>query len=287
MYTLLTGEKSGYYQDFGRLEQLAKGFREGFIFSGEYSPYRQRRHGSSSRGLPEHRFIVFAQNHDQVGNRLLGERLSQLASFEALKLAAGTVLLSPFIPLLFMGEEYGEVAPFQFFISHSDPELVEAVRRGRREEFNAFRWQAEPLDPQSEETFERSKLDRDLRQSGSHRVLWEFYRELLRLRREVMPVSGLNPIDQEVYPYAKEKVLAIRRAGEGQEVAMAFNFGEEPASPAWPWPQANWDKCLDSAETKWHGPGSPAPAVIQAEGGISLPMAAHSVVLFVRREEEP
>ena len=121
LHTLLTGEQGGYYEDFGRLAQLAKAFREGFVYSGQYSPYRRRRHGSSSRGLPGQRFIVFAQNHDQVGNRLLGDRLTRLVSFEALKLAAGAMILSPFLPLLFMGEEYGEVAPFHYFISHSDP----------------------------------------------------------------------------------------------------------------------------------------------------------------------
>ena len=107
LHTLLTGEESGYYQDFGQLSQLAKAFREGFAYSGEYSIYRQRRHGSSSRGLPPQRFVVFSQNHDQVGNRLQGDRLTRLLTFEALKLAAGPVILSPFIPLLFMGEEYG------------------------------------------------------------------------------------------------------------------------------------------------------------------------------------
>ena len=119
LHTLLTGEQTGYYADFGRLEQLAKAWREGFIYSGEYSPHRRRRHGSSSRDIAPERLVVFAQNHDQIGNRLGGERLSQLVSFEALKLAAGAVLLSPFLPLLFMGEEYGEVAPFWYFVSHS------------------------------------------------------------------------------------------------------------------------------------------------------------------------
>ena len=128
LHTLLTGERTGYYEDFGEIRHLVKGFREGFVYSGEYSPYRRRRHGNSSRSLPAHRFVVFAQNHDQVGNRLRGDRLSHLVSLEALKLAAGVILLSPFIPLLFMGEEYGEIAPFEYFVSHSDPGLIEAVR---------------------------------------------------------------------------------------------------------------------------------------------------------------
>ena len=163
LHTVLTGEKTGYYQDFGQLGQLAKAFREGFIYSGEYSVYRRRRHGSSSRDITPHRFVAFAQNHDQVGNRLLGERLSRLVSFESLKLAAGAVILSPFTPLLFMGEEYGETAPFHYFVSHSDPDLIEAVRKGRLEEFAAFRWMGDPPDPQAEKTFQRSKLQHGLK----------------------------------------------------------------------------------------------------------------------------
>ncbi|MBI5440985.1 MAG: malto-oligosyltrehalose trehalohydrolase, partial [Deltaproteobacteria bacterium] len=123
LHSLLTGERAGYYADFGRLGQLAKCYREGFAYSGEYSTYHQRRQGASSRQLPGERFVVFAQNHDQVGNRRLGERLANLVPFEALKLAAGAVLLSPFVPLLFMGEEYGEEAPFLCFVDHGDPEL--------------------------------------------------------------------------------------------------------------------------------------------------------------------
>ncbi len=283
LHTLLTGEKESYYRDFGELGQMAKAFREGFIYSGEYSPYRQRRHGSSSRGLPGHRFVVFGQNHDQVGNRLLGERLSRLVSFEALKLAAGAVILSPFIPLLFMGEEYGEVAPFQYFVSHSDPSLVEAVRQGRREEFAAFRWQAEPPDPQSEKTFQLSRLNHGLRQHESHRVLWEFYRELLRVRRRVADLGGLHEIDREVYSYEKEKALMVRCSGREVQTAMLLNFGEKPASLSVSWPGGRWEKVLDSAEARWRGFGSPAPPALQAEGEISLTLAPQSIALFVRK----
>jgi len=124
LHTLLTGEQNGYYQDFGKIQQLGKALREGFVYSGQYSPFRKRRHGNSSKHLPPKKFVIFSQNHDQVGNRAKGDRLSTLVSFEALKLAAGMLLLSPNIPLLFMGEEYGEEAPFQYFVSHSDPELM-------------------------------------------------------------------------------------------------------------------------------------------------------------------
>ena len=138
LHALLTKERNGYYQDFGDLNQLAKALREGFVYSGQYSSFWKRRQGSSSEHLSPEKFVIFSQNHDQVGNRIKGERLTSLVSFEALKLVAGVVLLAPNIPLLFMGEEYGEDAPFLYFINHSDPSLIEAVRKGRREEWAAF-----------------------------------------------------------------------------------------------------------------------------------------------------
>ncbi len=284
LHTLLTGEKDGYYQDFGELGQMAKGFREGFIYSGEYSEYRQRRHGSSSRGLPARRFIVFSQNHDQVGNRPRGERLTQLLSFEALKLAAGAIVLSPFLPLLFMGEEYGEVAPFQYFISHTDPELVDAVRRGRREEFAGFLGQAEPPDPASEETFQRSKLNHSLRQLEPHRVLWDYYRELLGIRRKFAGWGGPNEEDREVDHFEKERALLVRCPGREVETALLINFGEKPASLSLSLPGGRWEKVLDSAEARWRGPGSPAPGPLQADGKISVSLAPQSLVLLARRE---
>ncbi|MBX6363410.1 MAG: malto-oligosyltrehalose trehalohydrolase, partial [Gemmatimonadetes bacterium] len=134
LHALLTGERGGYYQDYGTVEDLARAFRTGFVYTGQYSRYRGRRHGARPVSIPAERFVVFAQNHDQIGNRALAERLSSLVPFEGLKLAAATVLLSPFLPLLFMGEEYGETAPFLYFVSHTDPALIEAVRRGRKAE---------------------------------------------------------------------------------------------------------------------------------------------------------
>jgi maltooligosyltrehalose trehalohydrolase len=167
LHTLLTGENSGYYQDFGRVKDLKAALSKGFVYDGRYSSFRKPPHGNSSREIPATHLGVFSQNHDQVGNRLLGERISRPTSFEGLKLAAGVVFLSPYVPLLFMGEEYGEETPFPYFISPEDPALVEAVRRGRREEFSSFGWAQEPLDPQDEGTFLSARLDRSLREKGS------------------------------------------------------------------------------------------------------------------------
>lgn len=282
LHCLLTGEKAGYYQDFGSVEHLAKAWREGFVYSGEYSSYRQRRHGSSTRHLAAHRFVAFAQNHDQVGNRLLGERLSRLVSLEGLKLAAGAVILSPYVPLLFMGEEYGEPAPFLYFTSFLDENLAEAVRKGRREEFAAFHGQGEPPDPQDEATFRRSVLDHGLKAREPHRTLLAFYRELLRLRREVPPLAHLSKLHQEVRAYEAEKVLWVRRWLENDEVLVIYHFGPSPLELTLPVPAGLWQKLLDSAEPKWLGPGSALPEILASSGEASLTLAPQSLVLFAR-----
>jgi maltooligosyltrehalose trehalohydrolase len=283
LHTLLTGEQTGYYLDFGCTEQLAKAWREGFIYSGEYSPYRRRRHGSSSREVAAHRWVVFAQNHDQVGNRLGGERLGRLVSFEALKLVAGAVLLSPFIPLLFMGEEYGETAPFLYFVSHGDAALIEAVRRGRKEEFEAFHWAGDPLDPQARATFAQAKLDQSLRQQGEHKVLLEFYRELLRVRRELTQRADLGRQDREVRAYEQEKLLWVRMIGEGGEAVLLAHFGREPLEVKLPWPQGRWHRRLASAAQEWQGPGSQTPPLILAPEA-TLRLLPQSLVLYLRED---
>ncbi len=283
LHVALTGEQTGYYQDFVHFGQLAKSFREGFIYSGEYSVYRRRRHGSSARGIAPHRLVVFAQNHDQTGNRLLGDRLGRLVSFESLKLAAGAVVLSPFTPLLFMGEEYGETAPFQYFVSHSDQDLIEAVRKGRGEEFAAFRWMGEPPDPHAEETFQRSKLQHELKLKGEHKVLLEFYRELLRLRKLFISSQSLGLI--EVLSYETEKVLLIRLGGERRAVATLFHFNRKAGSVTLRWPSGAWLKELDSAEERWGGHGSRLPAIIGGSEEVPLALEPHSFAFFVDRKD--
>jgi maltooligosyltrehalose trehalohydrolase len=281
---LLTGDRSGYYKDYGRLQHLVKAYREGFAYSGEYSLYRHRRHGSSARDIPAERFVVFSQNHDQVGNRAQGERLSQLVSFEGLKLAAGVVLMSPFIPLLFMGEEYGEIAPFPYFISHSDAELIEAVRRGRREEFAGFQWQGEIPDSQDEATFLRAKLNHDLRHEDRHEVLLKFYRELIRLRRDVLALQRLDKKTLKVVGHEREKVLIARRWSGDDEVFAIFNFNEAQVSVASPVHDGRWRKRLDSAQERWRGGGSSLPCQFDAEEREPLRVNPKGLVLFTREK---
>ena len=285
LHVLLTGERTAYYADYGRIEHLVKAFREGFTYSGEYSSYRRRRHGSSSRDIPAHRFVVFAQNHDQVGNRMGGERLSQLVSLESLKLAAGIILLSPFVPLLFMGEEYGEKAPFQYFTSHADSNLIEAVRRGRREEFAAFQWRGELPDPHDEATFLRAKLNHQLREQGEHKVLVEFYKELIRLRKTLPALALLSKEHIEVTGYEKEKALVVRRSSGDDEVFTAFHFGAGEVSLSILLPAGRWRKLLDSQDKKWQGNGSSVPDLLNSKGEILLPLRPKSFVVLARAAE--
>jgi maltooligosyltrehalose trehalohydrolase len=283
--TLLTGDRSGYYQDFGRLRQLAKAVREGFVYSGEYSSFRRRRHGTSSRAIPAARFIVFSQNHDQVGNRMRGDRLTESVSFEALKLAAGLVILSPYIPLLFMGEEYGETAPFPYFFSHSDPELIEAVRKGRRFEFQSFQWKGELPDPHDPKTFWNAKLRHELRQEASHRVLQSFYAGLLGLRRQLPPLASLDKESLEVVALEEEKALCVRRWAFEEEIFILAHLSKQTGSLLAPFPRGAWTKVLDSAEERWRGPGSRLPDVIESTGRAALAPAPESIALYRRSSE--
>ncbi|MEO8562334.1 MAG: malto-oligosyltrehalose trehalohydrolase [bacterium] len=181
----LTGERHGYYQDFTGIATIADVYREPFFYARRYAPHRDRVHGRSSAGVPRQRFVVSAQNHDQVGNRPLGERIASLVPPDRQRLSAALVLLSPYIPLLFMGEEYGETAPFLYFIEHGDAQLIEAVRAGRRREFEALGLSAAAqIDPQAEETFARVKLDWNRRDSSTGAPLLSLYTDLLALRRE-------------------------------------------------------------------------------------------------------
>jgi maltooligosyltrehalose trehalohydrolase len=283
LHTLLTGERSGYYVDFGGIEHLRKALEEGFVYSGQFSAYRRRRHGSSSRQIPARQFVVCAQNHDQIGNRLFGDRLSTLVSFEASKLAAGMVILSPYIPLLFMGEEWGEPAPFQYFTSHSDAALIGAVRRGRREEFAAFSWRVEPPDAQDEATFLRSKLDHTLKHTEPHQTLWEFYQELIKLRRTLPAFARLSKEQMEVRVFEKERTLQIRRWCEGDEALILANFSDESQSVL-AGHGGSWAVRLDTADQRWIGATSAVPSSVNLTEDTRLNLSPKSLTVFQRLE---
>jgi len=285
LHTLLTKEREGYYVDFGDFQHMAQAFSEGFVYSGHYSVNRGRRHGNSSRSVPSARFVVYAQNHDQVGNRMKGERLGNLVTAGAYKLASSVVLLSPFVPMLFMGDEYGETAPFQYFISHSNPDLIEAVRRGRQEEFAAFRWQGEPPDPQDEKTFECSKLNHCLKAQPLHRALLALHKELIRLRRSVPALRCLSKDKMDVVSLEEDRVLAVRRWNGASEVLVIFNFSDRQISHFHSIPYGVWRKRFDSADRCWMGEGTAAPDVIETpHDGITL--QRHGVLLYEKEIED-
>jgi len=190
LHSALTGERNGYYEDFGTLANLAKALRNAYVYDGDYSIHRKRVHGRPLAGLLGNHFLAYAQNHDQVGNRACGERLSQLVSAGRLKIAAALVLTSPFVPLLFQGEEWGALTPFQYFTDHVEPELAKAVREGRRKEFVAFGWKPEEVpDPQARATFERSKLKWSELAESSHIALLDWHHQLVQLRRREPALS--------------------------------------------------------------------------------------------------
>lgn len=272
-HTLLTGEQSGYYADFGRVEDLARAFRNGMSHAGRYSTYRKRRHGRETFDLKPKQCVVCVQNHDQIGNRFLGERLSVLVDFEAQKLAAGLTGLSPFLPLLFMGQEYGETAPFQYWVSHGDPALLEAVRQGRRREFAHFQAFEPAPDPAAVETFQRCVIDHELRHSGKHAIIYRLYHELLRLRSDV----GL-PSRVEAVSFEHQRVLLVQSPNQ---FWAAFCFSSTGARVCLPVAPGRWLRLLASADTQWGGPGPDAPARFDTEGELDVTLPPHSFVLYL------
>jgi maltooligosyltrehalose trehalohydrolase len=279
VHAYATGERDGYYMDYGTLEQVAQALAEGWVFSGQYSRFWGRRHGSSPRPAPPDRFLVYSQNHDQIGNRMNGDRLTSFVPIDVVKLMAGVVLLSPYVPMLFMGEEYGETAPFQYFVSHQDPDLVQAVRTGRTEEFSGFTWGGEPPDPQSRETFERSRLDRTLREKPEHAGLWEYHRTLIALRRSAPALATPTKDGLETWADSAAALLRMRRRVEAQEAVAFFHFGDGEVTT--PLPEGSWTRALDSADERFGGAGADTPATIEA-AGTELTVAGRRVLLYLR-----
>lgn len=221
LFTVLTGENQGYYEDFGSLTDLAKALEEVFVYSGNYSGFRRRNHGRPVVGLSGNRFLGYLQNHDQVGNRAKGDRLGHLVGLGRAKIAAALVLTSPFIPLLFQGEEFGASAPFQYFTDHEDAELGRMVSQGRKREFAAFGWSpSEVPDPQDEATFERSKLKWSELETSPHAELFEWYKRLIRLRRSLNDLEGGNLRAVRVRYDEQAEWLVMERG----RVRVACNF---------------------------------------------------------------
>lgn len=274
---LVTGETDGYYEDFGKPEHLTKALRDSYVYTGQYSKHRKKQFGVPPRDNDYSQFVVFGQNHDQVGNRLLGDRLTGKISFEALKLVAATVLLSPHVPMLFMGEEYGEKNPFQYFISHTDDKLVELVRKGRRDEFHYFNWKGDVPDPQSEEVFRQCILSGPDPEDPEQNVLQQWYTFLIRFRKERLAMKGRERDSLQAFDPTEDGVVSFIRSSGSDKVLVVLNFSKQPASYTPPlFPAIR--KVFDSSASQWQGPGAVTPDV--PTPSVSFTINPESVVLF-------
>jgi maltooligosyltrehalose trehalohydrolase len=269
LYGYLTGANRSYLAEFDRLGQVKKAITEGFVHDGSYSAFRRRRFGSSSRDQPGHRFVSFIQNHDQVANTSQGSRLSRLVSLDQCKLAVSLVLCSPYLPLLFMGEEFADTAPFLYFTSHGDPALARAVTEGRRMEFEEFALAGDFGDPQAAESFERSKLTWSLIEEPEHNSMLRLYRDLIALRKR-WPCLGNGRKDLTRVEFDEEACwLRIDRGDpSGSQAVLLCNFsaGRSALDGVFNVDESRWQLALSTAR----------------EPGNARSMPAHSALLYVR-----
>jgi maltooligosyltrehalose trehalohydrolase len=264
LHAVLTGETQGYYQDFGTLAQLAKVLTRGLVYDGCYSAYRRRCHGRPATGISGTRFVGCLQNHDQVGNRALGERTSRLLSPGLLKIGAALVLTSPFVPMLFQGEEWGASSPFLYFTDHREPELGAAVKRGRQKEFAAFGWEAEKVpDPQAEETFAQSRLNWEELQEENSRHMLAWHQSLIALRRRLSPLTDGEIERVSVLFDETARWLTMTRG----PVQVACNFAET----------ARTIPCTDAKDKKMVL--SSADDIVVKETTLMLPAQAVAILL--------
>jgi len=225
LHVALTGERNGYYVDFQGLCDVAKALTRAFVYDGRYSEFRGRSHGRPVEGLSGHRFLAFLQNHDQVGNRAQGERLGHMVSTGLLKTAAALMIFSPFVPMLFQGEEWGAATPFQYFTDHQDTDLGKAVSEGRKREFAGFGWDAAQIpDPQTESTFKRSVLRWGEKVSEPHKGILHWYRDCIRLRKSIPSLLDGRMDRVRVSYDEKRRWLAMERGS----VTVACNFSRDP-----------------------------------------------------------
>ncbi|MCK5215279.1 MAG: malto-oligosyltrehalose trehalohydrolase [Candidatus Omnitrophica bacterium] len=283
IHTLLTGEDKGYYADFGQVNQLVKTLNEHFIYSWDYSAFRKCQHGSEANEMSADKFVTFIQNHDQIGNRMKGERLSVLVDFEKLKCAAGLLFLSPGIPMLFMGEEYAEKAPFLYFTHHSDENLIKSVQHGRRNEFKAFGWQEDPSDPQSEFTFDKSKLNGNLKDNDRHQCIYKLYQILIALRKNCPPLQVFERSNIKAVMIGREKAVILRRWKGNHHFFIIFNLGETEITMALPDDLAQANKILDSSEEMWSGEGSSSP--LSVSSGQEITVQKRSFLIYEQKDE--
>lgn len=283
LYVLLNPADQKRYYDFGTMQQLAKAYTDGFVHSGEWVKFRKRKYGASSAGIPGNKFIVFNLNHDQVGNRVDGARLCMQVDFERIKLAAAAILLSPYIPMLFMGEEYADDTPFYYFVSHSDKELIKAVQEGRKNEFKEFGFEGETLDPQSEETFNASKIHWEKRNEGQHKIILQWHKELISLRKTNVVLKNFSKKDIAVETLNEDGFVLMRQSPQADEKLICFfNLSEKEISfkiPDW---FEQGKKVIDSKDDRWTSQNNQnnQSHPSQIKSGDNFSLAALSVVVY-------
>ncbi len=223
LYEPKQGE-SGYYADFGRLSDLHKALKHAYVYDGQYSGYRKRRHGRTASGLSAHHFVHFDQNHDQIGNRALGERLEHLVGMDAAKVAIGLLLTAPYVPMLFMGEEWATSSPFLYFADHEDEEMRRLVAEGRKKEFAAFGFDGDVPNPEDRDTYERSKLNWEEQTKGKHAEMLAWVKALIQLRRKVIAFNDGDMNHLQIDSDETRKTLVMER----DEARVVLNLGELP-----------------------------------------------------------
>ncbi len=279
LHVLLTEESDGYYADFGGTGHLVKALTNGYVYDGVYSEHRGRSHGNASSDRPANNFVVCSQNHDQVGNRMKGERLITLTGFEKAKLAAAATILSPYIPLLFMGEDFGERAPFLYFVDHNDPGLIEAVREGRKNEFSSFAWGGEPPDPAAVETFGMSRVRGIIPGDEEREAMHRLYRDLLKVRSS-HPALGTPAVGRpDLRAEADGRIVMVHRKEKNAESVLFLNFGEH-ATGILPAGSNSWMPRIDTADSRYLGSGDMSPAA--AAGGDAVKLQRTSAQLFLK-----
>ena len=293
LHALLTGTDRGYFADFGSVADLAKAIKEGFVYDGRYSAFRRKRHGNSAAAQPGEQFVICAQNHDQIANGYWGDRLASLVSLDAQKLAATLLLCAPNVPLLFMGQEWGEVAPFLYFTSHSDPALARGVREGRRKEYAAFvKEEGDTIsatggfaDPQAPETFEQSKLVWSRSNESPHMEVLRFYCDLIALRKSNACLSNCNKeLTTIKFDEVARWLSVLRRAEDGRAALLVCNLAaREQVVPASVPGEGEWRLQIWSGEQTYGGTATQfsPPSHLHGAGKQAVSLAGWQAALYL------
>ncbi|TVQ21585.1 MAG: malto-oligosyltrehalose trehalohydrolase [Spirochaetaceae bacterium] len=286
LHARVTGERSGYYADFGDSEMVEASLSQAYALSRRYSRYWRRTFGNSALDCAPEQFVSYIQNHDQIGNRADGARIAALVPFEAQKMLAAVILLGPFVPMLFMGEEYGETAPFEYFVSHSDPDLVAAVREGRLAMFGDSRDGRTPADPQAPSTYAASRIRPEEAESPQQKALLKLYRRLISLRSDLRSRDRDDPIPpgsrlglHSAYSVERnDDIIAVSTRTRDGLIIILINLGEHDETAEFASGHLSFHCMLDTAAVDWAGPGQANPPYISEETAIRV--RAQSVILL-------